>query len=227
MEKVLLLIDDQNEHLVVLDNIKSILKTESILLINKYINPNDRIFWDDNRDPDINKLISGIINELNSLKPNLIIIDQYYSDNNKYKGIDVISRLREIPKFQKCSIFLISGNRRRIIKEIFNSNITDDDKVAQLAKIINLKIDSFLDKDFKSEAIKHLKLTKLNDILPTKLRNYEGENAIINKFSPKYRTLKFSELADIIESDSTEAKEILDEIFGLTLSHYVEINEKL
>lgn len=231
MEKVLLLIDDQKDYLVILDNIKSHLyRTESILLINKYINPNDRKFWNDNKDPDIDKLISGIISELNLLKPNLIIVDQYYSGNtnfNGFNGIDVIEKLRGIPKFQQCPIFLISGRRRTIIKEIFNSSVSEDDKVNQLAKIINLRIDRFLDKDFESEAIKHLKQIKLDEILPIKLRNYEGENAMINCFSPKYRTLTLSELADIIESDIPETEKILDEMFGLTLSHYININEKL
>lgn len=229
MEKVLLLIDDQKDHLVILDNIKSHLyRTESILLINKYINPNDRKFWNDNKDPDIDKLISGIISELNSLKPNLIIVDQYYSGNTNFNGIDVIEKLRAKNKFKKCSIFIISGKRSQIIRDIFEAkDINDENKVNRFAKLINLHIDKFLDKEFKDEAIEQLKKINLDEVFPSKLRSYEDENAVINCFSPKYRTYTFSELADLIEGDKLGTNEILDEIFGLTLSHYANINENL
>jgi len=50
---------------------------------------------------------------------------------------------------------------------------------------------------------------------------------VINCFSPKYKTLSFSELADKIDGDDLETRRILDEMFGLTLSHYANIDEKL
>ena len=229
MEKVLLLIDDSQDHIGVLDNIKTHLRSnESIDLVTKYINPNDRAFWNSEKDPDIDMLISGIQFELKTLTPNLIVVDQFYGSNEKFKGIDVIQKLREIPKFQKSSFIIISGRREQIVKDIFEKEgITDSKKVSNLAKLINLKIDSFLDKDFKSEAIHYLKQAKLDEILPAKLRDFEGENIVINSFSPKYITLTFSELADKIDGDAQEAKDILDEMFGLTLSHYVSVNEKL
>lgn len=229
MEKVLLLIDDSQDHIGVLDNIKMYLRSnESIDLVTKYINPNDRAFWNSEKDPDLDMLITGIQFELKTLKPNLIVVDQFYGSNEKFKGIDVIQRLREVPKFQKCSFIIISGRREQIVKDIFEKEgITDSKKVSNLAKLINLKIDSFLDKDFKSQAIHYLKQAKLDEILPSKLRDFEGENGVINSFSPKYNTLTFSELADKIEGDAPDAKDILDELFGLTLSHYVSINEKL
>lgn len=228
MEKSILLIDDGVEHIQTLQSIKKYLsESESISLVTKYINPNDRAYLDDDKFPDLKKLIDGIQSKLASIKPNLIVVDQYYSDNNKFKGLDVIEELRLIPKFRKCSIFIISGNRKRIVSEIFNAAVDESEKVNRLAKIINLKIESFLDKDFKSDAIKYLKQTKLDEVLPTKLRDYESENPIINRFTPKYNTLTFSELADKIEGDTPDAKEILDEMFGLTLSYYASINEKL
>lgn len=227
MEKVLLLIDDSQDHLGVLDNIKSYLHSnESINLVAKYINPNDRAFWNINKDPDLNMLIMGIQSELKTLKPNLIVVDQFYGSNENFKGIDVIQKLREIPKFKKCSFIIISGRREQIVRDIFEEEgISDSKKVNNLAKLINLKIDGFLDKDFKSEAIQYLKQSKLDEILPAKLRVFEGENTVINSFSSTHNTLTFSELADRIEND--DAEDILDELFELTLSHYVSINEKL
>ena len=229
MGKVLLLIDDSQDHIGVLDNIKSHLRSnESIDLVTKYINPNDRAFWNTVKDPDLDMLIKGIQFELKTLKPNLIVVDQFYGSNEKFKGIDVIQKLREVPKFQKCSFIIISGRREQIVRDIFEEDgITDSKKVNNLAKLINLKIDSFLDKDFKSEAIHYLKQSKLDEILPSKLRDFEGENIVINSFSPAYNPLTFSELADKIEGDAPDAKDILDELLGLTLSHYVSINEKL
>jgi len=229
MERTLLLIDDRKEHLSVLDNIKSNLKTNrSINLSTKYLNPNDQKFWNNQKDPDISKVIEGIKIKLSSLKPNLILVDQYYSDNDFFKGIDIIEKLRSIPKFKECPIFIISGNRDKIVKEIFeNEGDKEKDKVNNLAKLINLKINRFLDKDFKGEAIEELSKVKIDDILPTKLRDYEGENVVINRFSPKYKTLTFTELAEKIENNDSETVDILDEIFELTLAHYVGINEKL
>lgn len=229
MEKVLLLIDDSQDHITVLDNIKSHLRSnESIDLVTKYINPNDRAFWNSEKDPDLNILISGIQRELKTLKPNLIVVDQFYGSNEKFKGIDIIKKLREIPKFQKSYFLIISGRREQIIRDVFETEgITASQKVTNLAKLINLKIDGFLDKDFKSEAIQYLKQSKLDEILPAKLRDFEGENSVISCFSPKYNTLTFSALADKIEGNEPDAKDILDEMFGLTLSHYISINEKL
>lgn len=229
MERTLLLIDDRSEHLSVLDNIKTNLKTsKSIDLSTKYLNPNDQQFWNDQKDPDISKVIEGIKKKLSSLKPSLILVDQYYSANIFFNGIDIIERLRSIPKFKECPIFIISGSRDRIVKEIFeNEGNEKKDKVSNLAKLINLKINRFLDKDFRSEAIEELSKVKIDDILPTKLRDYEGENVVINRFSPKYKTLTFTELADKIENNDSETVNILDEMFELTLSHYVGINEKL
>ncbi len=229
MEKAILLIDDGKEQKQVLQNIKTqLFNNESINLTTKYINPNDREYWDENKDPDIDKLIGGIIKGLVSIKPNLVVVDQYYSDNDKFKGLDVIAKLRGISKFKKCSFFLISGKRDAIVRDIFTTtSIPVNQKVNLLAKIIGLKIDSFLDKNFKDEAIGILKKSSLDEILPSKLRNYEDENAVINQFSPKYNTLTFSELADKIEESHADVSNILDEIFELTLSHYVHINEKL
>ncbi len=229
MERAVLLIDDGKEQKQVLKNIKTHLNvSESINLTTRFINPNDREFWDEFKDPDINKLIEGINKELRSIKPSLVVVDQFYSGNDKFKGLDVIERLRTISKFKNCSIFLISGKRDAIIREIFTSvTFSDTEKVNKLAKIIGFKIDRFLDKNFKDEAIKLLKKSNLEAILPTKLRNYEGENAVINNFSPKYNTLTFEELAGKIEDSDEEVPRILDEIFDLTLSHYVKINEKL
>lgn len=229
MERAILLIDDGKEQKQVLQNIKTHLNAnESINLTTRFINPNDREYWDESKDPDIDKLIAGINKELSSIKPSLVVVDQFYSGNDKFKGLDVIEKLRSVSKFKKCSMFLISGKRDAIIREIFTSDtFSDNQKVNQLAKIIGFKIDSFLDKNFKDEAIKLLKKTNLDEILPTKLRNFEGEGAVINKFSPKYDTLTFEELASKIEDSDKEVPGILDEIFELTLSHYVKINEKL
>jgi len=164
MEKSILLVDDGVEHIQTLESIKSYLsENESTTLVTKYINPNDREFLDDDLYPDLGKLIRGILTKLHSIKPNLIVVDQYYSDNIRYKGLEVVEKLREISKFQKCSIFIISGNRKKIVKEIFEGDLEESEKVNRLAKLINLKIDGFLDKDFKDEAIKQLKQRKLRD----------------------------------------------------------------
>lgn len=229
MDKALLLIDDGHDHLRVLDNIANhLLRNESINLTTKYIDPNNRKYLDEEQDPSIQKLIEGIKEKLDSIKPDLIVVDQFYSGNNDYKGLDVIEELRKINKFKKCEFFLISGKRNAIVRDIFAApGDTDETKVKRLAKIIDLKITSFLDKNFKDEAIGLLKKRNLNEILPSKLRNYEGENKSIHRFSPKYSKLKFEELADMIEGDSIEVSEILDEMFDLTLSHYSNINEKL
>lgn len=229
MERAILLIDDGKEQKKVLQNIKTHLNAnESINLTTRFIDPNDREFWDESKDPDIDKLLAGINEKLRSIKPSLVVVDQFYSGNDKFKGLDVIEKLRGISKFKNCSIFLISGKRDAIIRDIFTSDaFSDNQKVNQLAKIIGFKIDSFLDKNFKDEAVKLLKKSNLNEILPAKLRIYEGEGAVINKFSPKHSTLTFEELAEKIENSDDEVPSILDEMFELSLSHYVDINEKL
>jgi len=227
MEKTLLLIDDSKELEASLDTLKAHMKSsESIILHPYYINPNDREFWnnEDDRVPNLNKLIQGINSTRHSMKPDLILVDHFYGADVKFNGFDVIKKLREIPKFKKCSIFIISGKREQIVRDLV---MDEAEMVKSLSNIISLQIDGFFDKDFRAEAIRLLKQSKLENILPTKLRDYDGDNAVVNCFTPKYKTLTFSELADKIEGDAPEAKEILDEMFGITLSHYANINEKL
>ena len=109
----------------------------------------DKDFLNDQKDPDLVKLIIGIKRILVSLKPNLIIVDQYYSGNDIYNGLNVVEKLREISKFKNCPIFLISGKRDKIVRDIFtNTDFTIPQKVNSLSKIINYKIDKFLDKNF-------------------------------------------------------------------------------
>jgi hypothetical protein len=229
MEKALLLIDDTKEYVGVLENIsKHLYRRESINVTTKYLNPNSREFFDENKDPSISKVLAGISKKLSSLKPSLIIVDQYYSGNDNFNGLKVIEELRKISKFKSCPIFLISGKRDKIVRDIFNSEgANGKEKVKLLSKIISFKIDQFLDKNFKDEAIQLLKENNITDILPTKLREYENENAHINIFSPKFRTLSFSDLADLIENNHPDSVSILNEIFDMSLAHYISLNENL
>ncbi|QXP69226.1 hypothetical protein H0I29_11345 [Polaribacter sp. R2A056_3_33] len=229
MEKALLLIDDTKEYIGVLGNISNHLsKRESVNVTTKYLNPNSRDYFDENKDPSLPKVLSGVSKKLSSLKPSLIIVDQYYSGNDNFDGLKIIEELRKISKFKNCPIFLISGKRDKIVRDIFSiDGVKDKEKVKQLSKIISFKIDQFLDKNFKDEAIALLKNNSISDILPSKLREFENVNAQINVFSPKHKVYSFSELSDLIENNHPDSVIILDEIFDMTLSHYIELNEKL
>ncbi|ANQ50552.1 hypothetical protein MY04_3187 [Flammeovirga sp. MY04] len=225
MEKVLLLIDDGKDQEKVLDNIKSKLEKDSINLTNIYINPIDREFWNKSRDPDLSILIDKIQHKTRSLKPNLVVVDQYYGDTS-FSGLNVISELRKIKKFKKSTFFLISGRRDKIVRDIFEVG-SDSSKVTELVKLLGLKIEQFLDKEFKGEAINILKKDNIDEILPQKLRSHEKGNITIHQFSPKYRSLTFEELADKIDEGDQEVSSILDELFDMTLSHYANIDEEL
>ncbi|WP_111672696.1 hypothetical protein [Algoriphagus litoralis] len=226
MEKTILLVDDTISQKDVLnDLIKNIRRSEGINVIGHFVNPNNRNFWNDNKDPDIDKLTAGIAFKFTDSIADLIIIDQYYSDLT-FNGLDLISKLRNIPKFKNSEIFLYSGKRDVIVKEIFNNqSLSDAMKVANLAKLINLRISQFLDKDFRSEALRSLKKVKLDNILPGKLRNVEEGK--IQSFSPRYREIPMGQLADMIESNDMDSGNILSEIFDLTIAHYVKLNEGL
>jgi hypothetical protein len=226
MEKTIVLIDDTQDQKEILTNlVEHLRKKEGINALGEFINPNSKDYWNSSKDPDLDKIINGIREKLTDRRPDLIVVDQYYSDIS-FTGIDVIEKLRSISKFKNCKIFLYSGNRDKIVREIFeNDSLSTGDRVKKLAQIISYKIERFLDKDFKSEAINILKKVDIKDILPTKLRAIE--NGKINLFSSKYNQLTMAELADMIESNNPETSQILDEIFELTLSHYVKIDEGL
>lgn len=226
MEKTILLIDDSREQKAVLESIAEYLRQrEGLNVLTLYIDPNERDYLDENKDPDIDKLVYGALEKLRGLRPNLIVVDHYYGDSS-FTGIDVIEKLRNQRKLKKCTIFLISGKRDKIVREIFeNKDIDTNEKVRKLAKIIDYRIEKFLDKDFKSEAIEILKNHNISDILPAKLR--EVDDGIIHLFSPTYRELTMEQLADIIESDEIDSHSIINEMLDLTLSHYVKINEEL
>ena len=229
MEKTLLLVDDSREQKEVLDNLAEyVRRNEGINVLNLYIDPNDRPFLDDSSDPDLDKLINGIKDKTSTLRPALIIVDQYYSGNDKYQGLDVIERLRTVPKFRNCQLFLISGNRDRIIREIFENDGTPHEKVKKLAKLLMLGIDRFLDKNFRDEAIDILKRKSIQEILPARLREFEKDKDVkLNLFTPKYKALPMAELADMIDGNHIEAPHILNEMIELTLAHYQRIDENL
>lgn len=226
MEKTLLLIDDNREQKAVLENLGEHLRTkEGINVLTLYVDPNERDYLNDEKDPDLEKLVFGIEEKLRGLRPNLIVVDHYYGETS-FTGLNVIERLRSIKKFSKSSIFLISGKRDKIVREVFEDDkILTDTKVKKLAKIIDLGIEKFLDKEFKSEAIEFLKNRDLKNILPSKLR--ELDDGKIHVLTPRYRKLTMDQLADIIDTNDSEAYDIINEMLDLTLSHYVKINEKL
>ena len=224
MEKILLLIDDSPEQKTVLENLAEHLRTrEGINVLTLYVDPNERDYLNDEKDPDLDKLVSGIAGKLKGLRPNLIVVDHYYGDTS-FTGLNVIEKLRSIKKFSKSAIFLISGKRDKIVREIFeDEKIPTDEKVKKLAKIIDFGIDKFLDKEFKSEAIESLKTRDLKDVLPSKLR--ELDNGKIHVLNPRYRELTMDQLADMIDANDSEAQSIINEMLDLTLSHYVKFNE--
>jgi len=227
MESALLLIDDQTDHIGVLNNIANHLRThENILVTPFHINPQHKVFWDDHNLPQIDKVLQGIKERLIGYQPSLIVVDQYYSVA-PYNGINIIEKLRDTPKCSTCPIFLVSGKREQIVREIFTAGKSESEKVNELARIIDLHITQFLDKTFRDEAIRVLKRRNLNDILPAKLREYEDQEVSIPRLSPKYSNLTLQDLADAITSNSPEAGPILEEMFSLTLSHYINLNEKL
>ncbi|RWY47476.1 hypothetical protein [Mucilaginibacter gilvus] len=229
MTKGLLLIDDSQDHTGVLTNISDHLRAnEHINITTRYINPIAKPYWDDNKDPNVDNVLAAIRTEFLTLSPGLIIVDQYYSDTTSFDGIYLISKLREIPKFKTCPIFLISGKRDKIVRDIFtNGDKTETDKVNELSKIIGYGISRFLDKSFKDEAIEILKHRNLNDIFPAKLREYELQEIKIKKFSPKFSEFSLQQLADHIDSNSSDASSILEEMFELTLAHYAKIDAGL
>lgn len=226
MEKAIVLIDDTQTQKAVLENlINHLRRKEGINALGQFINPIDKEYWNDAKDPDFEKLISGINGKLVGIKPDLIVIDQYYSGVS-FKGLDIIKALRAIRRFKRTKIFLYSGNRDRIIREIFaEDSLSSDDKIKRLVQLIGYQITQFLDKDFKDEAIRVLKNVDFKDALINKLRTVE--NGKIHLFSPEYRNLTLEELANKIEAEDQDAPKILDEIFALTVSHYVKIDEGL
>ncbi|RED91642.1 response regulator [Marinoscillum furvescens] len=226
MDKTLLLIDDEPIQKVVLENLAEHLRTkEGINVLTLYVDPNEREYLNEDQDHDLDKLVTGISGKLKGLRPDLIVVDQYYGEA-PFTGLDVIEELRSLNKFSKSSIFLISGKRDQIVREVFEAkNIATEKKVKKLAKIVNYGIEKFLDKEFKNEAIESLKTRDLKDILPSKLR--EIDDGRIHVLNPKYKELTMDQLADLIDASDSEAQIIINEMFELTLSHYVKLNESL
>jgi len=226
MEKTILLIDDEPIQKAVLESLAEHLRTkEGINVCTLYVDPNERGYLSEEQDPDLDKLVSGIEEKLRSLRPDLIVVDYYYG-SIPFTGLDVIEKLRSIKKFSKSSLFLISGKRERIIREIFeDEEIATSEKVKKLAKIIDFGVDKFLDKKFKNEAIELLKKKDIKDILPNKLR--ELGDSKIHLFTPRYRVMTMDQLADMIDANNPEAQGIINEMFDLTLSHYAKINASL
>lgn len=224
MEKSILLIDDSKDHIGILDVlVASLKKNEQIDLISKYINPIDRTVWDDEGDPQLAIVIKKIVDDLLTIKPDLLIVDQYYSGVG-FTGLDIIEELRKINKFKYCKIFLISGKREKIVRDVFeNKKMSDKDKVEALSKIINFGITRFLDKSFQSEAIETLKRRQIHEIIPRKFMETENKDIIIPKLTRGNGKIRLGELALKIEENSLEGEQIFSEMIDLSVAFYSKV----
>lgn len=226
MEKIILLIDDIKASVKGLETIKTSLKKKQIEIISEYINPLDKKFWDENKNPILEKVINGIVSTLSNRSADLIIIDNYYGDAS-FSGLKIIENLRNINEFKSTSIFLTSGKRDHIVSEIFNSEKSDIQKVNDLSKLINYKIDGFLDKDYHSLATQFLMESSADKILISKLKKFKDKEVIINTFSGRHAKMNIKDLATKIENKETGSTALVEEMVDLTIAHYIDIENEL
>ncbi len=221
-DRVIIVIDDNDQTKDVDEKIVQNLKRDGILVKSIIINPNTREFFNDNSDIDLEKLIEGVKQRAAGHHIDLVACD-YELGEEHVNGFTVIEKLRE-ERFKKCPIILYSGKEDKVIADIFNSPKSDADKKQRLTKLIKCRIAKFVDRTgYTSEVIGNLKKANITSILLRKLKEHESKTITSIESLSQHN---LGEMAEKIENNQLD-EQLITEIVELTLAHYISIDENI
>lgn len=230
MEKICLIIDDENQNEVFEAKIREILKRKGIEVKLIYIDASSSEVRDDDLNINIQKFSDKIDAEIQGKSVDVIACDYNLADaasDNKIMGTDIIEILRI--KRKHTPIILYSGNYEVIIKDIFdaykNEKCSENDCIGKINKIYNSNILEFLRRATYPEKVNLVLLNppeKSDQIILSELRNYGNY-----KFQSAYpifdgRTL--TQIANEIDKGSYDGNRFLLEIIQQVTSYMIEIN---
>ena len=93
-DKAYIIIDDNDQRQRMEQKIDNILRPDGYKIKSFFFDPNDRDFWDEDKNMDLNKFMARLIYETNTYHINVIACDYEYSGNH-INGVHLIHHLRK------------------------------------------------------------------------------------------------------------------------------------
>lgn len=230
MEKICLIIDDENQKNVFEAKIRDILKRKGIEVKLIYIDASSSDVRDDDLNIDLQKFEDKIDAEIHGKSIDVIACDYNLADAasiNKIMGTDIIEILRA--KRKRTPIILYSGNYEVVIKDIFeaykNEKASENDCIGKIKKIYNSNILEFLKRATYPEKVNFVLLNppeKSDQMILSELRYY-GDYKFQSAY-PVFDGKTLTQIADEIDKGSYDGNRFLHEIVQQVTSYMIEIN---
>jgi hypothetical protein len=221
-DKAYIVIDDESQTERMTNKIDKIISQDGYNIKSIYINPNDRDFWDNEKNLDLLKMISRIKELSRTHHINVIACDYNYS-GNKFNGMHVIYELRN--SHFVCPVILYSGREADVANGILNTALdTNEKKVRYLEMLLKCRVDRFLQRDYYYDiVIEYLK--KYYNYKDTVIKKMEEYPDTIVKFdSGFFEDKTFSEIVKEIKKDTLQGNKFVAEILELAIANFAELN---
>ena len=234
MEKLCLIIDDENQERFFESQIQRVLKEGGCDVTPLYLIAKDPELLDENQDIDIEKLKTRIKEQIEGKSIDVIATDFNLSDEN-VNGLNVIEIIRELRR--KTPIVLYSGGRENVIKSIIGRPDPNDSKkfilkeanplIENVRKLMLHNISDFVERTGYDQAvIKILRGKELStrQILLNKLREYP-EMKFLSCY-PAFTGKTLGEIAEEIEESTHQGEEFQSELIEQTVAYLIDISEE-
>lgn len=222
-DKAYIIIDDNDQRQRMEQRINKILKPDGYKIKSFYFDPNDRAYWDEEKEMDLNKFMFKVSEETKSYHINVIASDYQFS-GNRYNGIDIIHQFRKA-NFT-CPIVLYSSNEEKVANELFNGQLTNEEKIQRFLIILKCSIKQFLIRDTYYEAVVET-LKKNYNMKEIVIKKMEEYSSLSIKFdSGFYAGKTFSEILHEIKVDSLQGNKFISEILELSLAQFAKLNDQ-
>jgi hypothetical protein len=221
-DKAYIIIDDNDQRQRMEQKIDNILRPDGYKIKSFFYDPNDKDFWDQNKDMDLSKFIAQILYDTKSYHINVIACDYEYS-GNKFSGVGLIYHMRRAGF--TCPIILYSGKEQKVARDLFKSNTDDDAKVQQLVMLLECSISRFLNRDTYPDSIIEILKKDYNfkDIVLKKLSEYQ--NLIIRFECGYFEGRKINDAINEIKNDSLHGNKFIGELLEFAIAYFATMNK--
>lgn len=221
-DKAYIIIDDNDQRQRMEQRIDSILRPDGYKIKSFYFNPNDREFWNEDKEMDVAKFISKIVEQTKTYHINVIACDYQFSGNQN-NGIDIIDELRNAEFL--VPIILYSGNESKVASGLLNADLGNEEKIQRFIKILKCKIERFVSRDTYYEMVVEIlkKSYNLKEIVLKKMGEYS--ETVIRFDSGFFEGKPFSEAVREIKRDSLQGNKFMSELLELSIAHFAQMNK--
>lgn len=234
MEKICLIIDDEDQSRFFESQIQRVLKSDGCDVKLLYVNAKNPKLLDENQDIDLDVLKKCLCEIMRGKTIDVIATDFNLSDEN-INGLNVIEVIRNMGK--RAPIVLYSGSREKVIKSIVGKTDPNDPRkfilneenllIENVKRLILHDISDFVERtNYDQAVIKILreKESSTRQILLKKLREYP--EMVFQSAYPQFSGKCLSEIADEIEKSTYHGQAFQEELMEQTVAYILQISNE-